>query len=55
MSITKPSCRNQADIPQRAETSVLKILQMPRVQNSSSILLHPDNTFEGAKYLTLGT
>lgn len=30
MSVTKPFCRNQADIPQRAGTSVLQILQMPQ-------------------------
>lgn len=55
MSVAKPSCCNQADIPQWAGTSVLQIRLMARIQNSSSKLLHPDNTFGGAKYLPSGT
>lgn len=53
-SVIKPSCYNQGDILKLTETSVLQVLQTPRVRNRSSKLLHPDNIFKGAKYLPLG-
>lgn len=54
MSVTKPSCYNQGDIPGWTKTSVLQVLQMPRVQNDPSKLLRPENVFKGAKRLPLG-
>lgn len=54
MSVTNPSCYNLVDIPAWTEASVLQVLQMPRVQNSSPKLQHPDNIFKGSKYLPLG-
>lgn len=49
--VTKPSCYNQGDIPKWTETSVLQVLQMPRVQNVPSKLHQDDILKEPNTYL----